>query len=55
MAQGLVHLLNDQLEIRICAPEEVLDSLSDEIAVLMLTDVDYRTGRRHDISAISKN
>ena len=54
MAQGLVHLLNDQLEIRICAPEEVLDSLSDEIAILMLTDVDYRTGRRHDISVISK-
>ena len=29
------------------------DSLSDEIAVLMLTDVDYRTGE-HDISVISK-
>ena len=55
MAQGLLELLNDKFELRVCEPSEILKNLNEEIAILMLTDVDYRTGRRHDIAEINKN
>ena len=55
MAQGLLELLNGQFELRVCEPSEILKNLNEEIAILMLTDVDYRTGRRHDIAEINKN
>ncbi len=53
MAQGLVGLLGDGYRLRTVAPEAVADALSDEIAVLMLTEVDYRTGRKHDMAALT--
>ncbi len=53
MAQGLVGLLGDGYRLRTVAPQAVADALSDEIAVLMLTEVDYRTGRKHDMAALT--
>jgi len=53
MAEGLIGMLGDEYELRIVAPDAVADALSDEIAVLMLTEVDYRTGRRHDMAALT--
>ena len=35
------------------APEEVLDAIDESVAVTMITEVDYRTGRRHDMAAIT--
>jgi kynureninase len=34
-------------------PEAVEDALTDEVAVLMLTEVDYRTGRLHDMARLT--
>ncbi|WP_375261612.1 kynureninase [Palleronia sp.] len=34
-------------------PEAVADALSEEVGVLMLTEVDYRTGRLHDMAALT--
>lgn len=53
MAEGLVGLLEGH-ELRTVAPEEVLESLTKDVAVLMLTEVDYRTGRRHDMAALTR-
>ncbi len=53
MAQGLVGSLGDQHELRIVAPEHVADALDHDVAVLMLTEVDYRTGRLHDMPALT--
>jgi len=39
--------------MRLVAPEEIEAALSDEIAVLYITEVDYRTGRRHDIANLT--
>jgi kynureninase len=39
--------------LQLVAPEQVEASLSDEIAVLYLTEVDYRTGRRHDMAKLT--
>lgn len=53
MADGLVRTLGDGYSLRTVAPEEVLDAIDDTVAVTMITEVDYRTGRRHDMAAIT--
>ena len=53
MAQGLAGLLGD-VEVRVVAPEAVVEALTDDIAVLMLTEVDYRTGRLHEFASIDE-
>jgi len=53
MAQGLIKSLGQGHELRIVAPEEVEAAIDEDIAVVMLTEVDYRTGRLHDMAAIS--
>ena len=53
MAQGLIRSLGRGHELRVVAPEDVADAIDDSIAVLMLTEVDYRTGRLHDMSALT--
>jgi kynureninase len=52
MVQGLVKLKEDGYELRTVEPEAVIDAITDEIAVVTLTEVDYRTGRKHDMKAI---
>jgi kynureninase len=53
MADGLVRTLGDGYALRTVAPEDVLDAIDDTVAVTMITEVDYRTGRRHDMAAIT--
>jgi kynureninase len=54
MAQGLTELLSDSHRLEVVAPDEVAASLSEDVAVLMLTEVDYRTGRLHDMKALTR-
>ena len=53
MAEGLVGLLEQGYELRTVAPEEVMDAIDDKVAVVMLTQVDYRTGRLHDMHTVT--
>jgi kynureninase len=53
MAQGLIATLGRGHQLRLVAPEDVDAVLSEEIAVLYLTEVDYRTGRRHDMAKLT--
>jgi kynureninase len=55
MAEGLIATLGRGHELRLVAPEEIEASLSDEIALLYLTEVDYRTGRRHDMAKLTSS
>lgn len=52
MVEGLMKLKDAGYELRIPDPQDVLDNITDEVAVVMVTEVDYRTGRRHDMRAI---
>lgn len=54
MATGLLGTLGRGHTLRTVAPEDVLATLSTDVAVLMLTQVDYRTGRLHDMAALTK-
>jgi kynureninase len=54
MAQGLIEQLSDSHRLEIVAPDEIAASLNEDVAVMMLTEVDYRTGRLHDMKALTK-
>ncbi|UUV05067.1 kynureninase [Ruegeria sp. YS9] len=54
MADGLLRSLGDDYELRIVDPEAVADAITEEVAVLMLTEVDYRSGRMHDMRALTE-
>ena len=54
MAEGLCRTLGRGHELRTVAPEEVAANIDDSVAVLMLTEVDYRSGRRHDMAALTR-
>lgn len=54
MAQGLRQMFPD-IEIALCAsPGDVLAALDERTAVVTLTEVDFRSGRRHDMASITR-
>jgi kynureninase len=53
MAEGLCRTLGQGYTLKTVAPEDVLDAIDETVAVAMITEVDYRTGRRHDMAAIT--
>ena len=53
MARGLLAALGRDHLLRIVAPEEVEDAIDERVAVVMLTEVDYRTGRLHDMARLT--
>jgi kynureninase len=53
MADGLLKSLASDHALRIVAPEEVEAAIDETIAVVMLTEVDYRSGRLHDMRALT--
>ncbi|HID67979.1 MAG TPA: aminotransferase class V-fold PLP-dependent enzyme, partial [Roseibacterium sp.] len=53
MAEGLIRHLNHGHELRVVAPEDVADAIDDSVAAVLITQVDYRTGRVHDMDAIT--
>jgi len=53
IADGLVKSLARDHELRIVDPEDVEAAIDETIAVVMLTEVDYRTGRLHDMRALT--
>ena len=54
MAEGLIRSLDKGHRLITPAPEEVEAHINSDLAVLMLTEVDYRTGRRHDMARLTK-
>ena len=53
MAEGLIKSLNAGHDLRVVAPEDIGKNITDEVAVTLITEVDYRTGRRHDMRGLT--
>lgn len=54
MAQGLTRLVDKGYTLRTPAPQDVQAAIGPDVAAVMLTHVDYRSGRMHDMAAISR-
>lgn len=53
IAEGLIETLGRGHVLRVVAPDDVEAAIGEDVAVLMLTQVDYRTGRLHDMAALT--
>ena len=53
IAQGVAGLLRDAHRLRYADPADIAASLDDDVAVLMLTHVNYRDGSMHDMAALT--
>jgi kynureninase len=53
MMQGLARFSGGDIECREVAPEAVLDALGEDVAVLLLTQVHYKTARIRDMAAVT--
>ena len=54
MADGLLRSLGQGHDLKVVDPEAVLDAIDESIAAVMLTQVDYRSGRLHDMKKITE-
>lgn len=54
MTDGLIRSLNDGHELRTVNPEDIEAAIDDTVAVLLLTEIDYRTGRKHDMKRLTE-
>jgi kynureninase len=54
MASGLIASLRQGHRLVTVAPEDVEAAIDDTVAAVMLTQVDYRTGRMHDMAAVTR-
>jgi len=53
MAEGLCRTLGPDYQLKTVAPEALADAIDETVAVTLITEVDYRTGRRHDMAALT--
>jgi len=54
IAQGLLRSLGPDYELRVVDPEAVEDAIDESVAVTLITEVDYRTGRLHDMRRLTE-
>ncbi|HRY42796.1 MAG TPA: kynureninase [Thermoanaerobaculia bacterium] len=54
VAEGLARLLGQGHRLRLVPKGELLTSLDADVAALLLTHVDYRTGVRHDMERLTR-
>ena len=53
IADGLVKTLDKAHVINLVEPKDVYDAINDQVAVVYLSHVDYKTSRKHDITKLS--
>ncbi len=52
-ARSLLSLLNRGHELRLVPPQDVVGAIGPGVACVLLSHVDYRTGRLHDMAAVT--
>jgi kynureninase len=54
MMQGLSALTDGRIQQKLVETENIQSQLTDEVAVLLLTHTHYKTGRLHDMKAVTR-
>ena len=54
MAQGLVEFLGRQHRIKMVEEDQVAESIDEDTAAVFCTQINYKTGRLHDMAKITK-
>jgi len=54
MAQGLADLRRDGRSLRVVPEADLAAAIGSDVAVVMATEVNYRTGRRHDLADLTR-
>ena len=54
IAEWLIRHLGREHRLRLAEPDALDDAITDDVAVVMLTHVNYRTGRMHDMPRITE-
>jgi kynureninase len=54
VSEGLARLLDRGHRVRLVPKGDLFAALDGDVAVLLLTHVDYRTGERHDLAALTR-
>lgn len=54
VAQGFRDLMDDGYVLKVVDPEQVIDAIDETVAFTMITEVDYRSARLHDMKAVTK-
>jgi len=54
VAQGFRDLMDDGYVLKVVDPEQVMDAIDETVAFTMITEVDYRSARLHDMKAVTK-
>ena len=53
VAQGLSTFMADGHELRVVEPEAIMEAITEDVAVVMITETDYRSARRHYMKAVT--
>jgi kynureninase len=54
VAEGIAKLIEDGFHVKALPADEVEAAIGNDVAVLMLTEVDYRTGLRRDMKKVTE-
>jgi kynureninase len=54
VAQGVAEFLGENAELKLVDRSQIASALTEDVAVLMLTHVDFRTGEMHDMKALTE-
>lgn len=52
VAERLARTVGPDVRLKLVEPEDLAEALDDTVAVLLVTEVDYRSGRRHDMAPL---
>ena len=53
VAQGLIEMLGGQHELKLVPGERIIGAITNDVAVVSLTHVNYKSGRIHDMAAVT--
>ena len=54
MVEGLIKTLDSGYTLKLVETDKIVEAIDETVAVVLLTEVDYRTGRKHNMDEMTK-